>query len=273
MKKTTILIAGLSFACIIILGILYLINGANQNLQVSVLQMKEDADCILLHDGDSNILIDTGESDDADDIISYLNSENVSKIDYMILTHYDKDHIGSVPEVIEHFEVENIIRPYYGSDSSDVEDFIQNLDETGINTIVPDEIQKYNVGSIKMTIYPPEDKSYNDDNNYSIVTLVEYGDVNMLFAGDVVKKRIAELMDIDWPEIDLYKVPHHGRENNLSEAFINLLKPEYAVVTSDQADSVIVDACSKNDVKLLYTGAGTVTFQCDGKKLDLEDEK
>lgn len=277
MRRIIFRMTGLMILIALLIGSLYALQGRNKisnykanQIEVSFLKLKEDADSILMQDGELNILIDTGQKEDAEDIVANLKSKNISEIQCLILTHYDKDHIGGAEAIMDNFKVKNIIRPYYNKDEKGYRNLIDKIQEKNIPTTIPVKISNYIIGDINLHVYPPLKKEYFDDNNYSLVTLATYKDVNMLFAGDAVKKRLEELSSIDWPKIDVYKVPHHGRESGNSKDIINKIKPEYAIVTSTDADAGIKDAFEENNTELLFTGNGTITFSSDGSKVVLE---
>ena len=96
---------------------------------------------------------------------------------------------------------------------------------------------------------------------------MKHGKVNMLFSGDADKKRLEEMLLMKWKNIDLLKIPHHGRANIHSEAFIRLLSPTYAVVTSKDADEIIKEICEEINTQVFYTGTGDKVFYSDGLKI------
>ena len=126
---------------------------------------------------------------------------------------------------------------------------------------------------MNLIVYPPLEKNYNKTNNYSLAVLINHGEVNMLFAGDAEEKRSEELLKIHWPELSLFKVPHHGRANPLSQKLFETLKPIYAVVTAAQADEVIVEECMKYHTDLYFSSPDTLEFQSDGRTLRLMSEE
>ena len=91
--------------------------------------------------------------------------------------------------------------------------------------------------------------------------------MKQLFAGDALRKRSEELLLIDWPEVDLYKVPHHGRANSATGALFDALQPHYAVVTAKSADEAVLQAAQRNHTQLFYTADGDCTFISDGSTL------
>ncbi len=236
-------------------------------VEISFLELQEDADCILVQQGEVNVLIDTGEKQDAEKVISYLKGKNVSSIEYLILTHPDKDHIGGAVDIIENFEVKNIIQPYYAKSNEQLESLNKKIETGGIPIIYPTLTRKFSVGEMNILVYPPLEKHYTKDNNYSLATLIAHGKVNMLFAGDAEKNRLEEMLLINYQNIDLYKVPHHGGANTNSEKFIRTLSPTYAVVTSKDADKIIRETLYDTKTEVFYTGTGDKVFSSNGEKL------
>ncbi|PRR81680.1 ComEC/Rec2 family competence protein [Clostridium vincentii] len=241
-------------------------------VEISFLGLKEDADCILVQQGEVNVVIDTGEKQDTQKILSYLKRKNVSSIEFLILTHPDKDHIGGAVEIIDNFEVKNIVQPYYAKENEQLEILNKKIEIQGIPIIYPTVTRKFSVGEMNILVYPPLEKHYTKDNNYSLATLIKHGKVNMLFAGDAEKKRIGEMLLINWENIDLFKIPHHGRANINSEEFIRKLSPTYAVVTSNNADEIIKETCEETNTQVFYTGTGDKIFQSNGDVLQLQDD-
>ena len=238
-------------------------------VEISFLGLKEDADCILVQQGEANVLIDTGEKQDAQKIIKYLKGKNVSSIEFLILTHPDADHIGGAADIIENFGVKNIIQPYYPKSNKQLEKLNEKIKKKGVPIIYPALTRKFSVGEMNLIVYPALEKHYTKDNNYSLATLINHGKVNMLFAGDAEKKRLEEMLLINWQNIDLCKIPHHGRANVNSQRFIRTLSPAYAVVTSKKSDEIIKETCDEINTQVLYTGTGDKVFQSNGDVLKI----
>ncbi|MFZ2539981.1 MAG: MBL fold metallo-hydrolase [Oscillospiraceae bacterium] len=236
-------------------------------VEISFLELKEDADCILIQQGKLNVLIDTGKKQDAQKVVNYLQEKDVSSIEYLILTHPDKDHIGSTLDILDNFEVKNIIQPYYPKNNEDLKKLNDKANTNGIRIIYPTLTRKFSIAEMDLLIYPPLEKNYEKDNNYSLVTLVKHGKVSMLFTGDSEKKRIEELLLVSWTKVDLCKIPCHGRANMNSQQFIRATQPTYAVITSNDADEIIKETCEELNTKLFYTGLGDKVFYSDGKIL------
>ncbi len=232
-------------------------------------KLENDADCSILIQDDVCIVIDTGEAQDYSVIANTLSEYNVSIIDYLILTHPDQDHIGSVTQLVDNVEVNQVIMPYYAKENELLDQVISCLDEKKINIIYPTRTRKFSIGTMELLIYPPLERNYADDNNYSLVTLVQHEQVSMLFAGDALRKRLEELELVHWPEISLLKIPHHGRANRNSEGFLELISPDIGVITSDTADEVITKTAEEQQVQLYYTGIEAYIFESDGTQIKI----
>lgn len=238
-------------------------------VQIIFPQLENDADCSILIQGDICIMIDTGEEQDYHAIANTLEEYNVSSIDYLILTHPDQDHIGGVTQIVDNMEVNQVVMPYYAKENELLDQVIASLVEKKINIIYPTRTRKFSVGTMEVLIYPPLEHNYSDNNNYSLVTLIQHEQVSMLFTGDALRKRLEELKLIHWPEIALLKIPYHGRANSNSQDFLELISPDIGVITSDAADEIIIQTAEEQEVQLYYTGIETCTFESNGKQIEV----
>lgn len=190
----------------------------------------EDADAILLHVDDTDVIIDTGVYQDSGRLIDQLEEAGVSQIDLMILTHPDKDHIGGAVGILEQFPVDRVIQ----TDAKKGSELQGELEEKlkGELVTVPTEVRQYTYGDLTLTVYPPKEAEYENTNNYSIAVLAEYEGRRIFFAGDAKKKRITELLEEELPQVDVYKCTHHGRDEGKGTDLIERLHPSVAVVTA-----------------------------------------
>ncbi|MCD5002546.1 MBL fold metallo-hydrolase [Enterococcus saccharolyticus] len=262
---------------IVILGGAYLIirykDTFNNQLPVDVyyLQTKNEANITLIQQGEKAILIDTGEQKDQKELLAFLNEKKVTKIDDLIITHPDKDHIGNAATILETLDVVHVIMPYYGKENKDLEQVTSEVERQGISLTYPSRPRNFTVGGLHVTIYPPLEKHYKKDNNYSLGILLKHQKVNFLFVGDSESKRLQELMAVNWPAIDAYLVAHHGRANLSSEGFINQIQPKIAVTTADANDQEVQQALDAIGTKMYFTMNGTVHLSSDGQTLVVKE--
>ncbi|WP_369283893.1 ComEC/Rec2 family competence protein [Oscillibacter sp. GMB15532] len=235
--------------------------------EIFFLSTQNEANCTLIRQGDAVILVDTGEAVDGPAIVEFLREKDVSRIDYLILTHPDQDHIGGAPAVLAEFSVGTVIQPYYTKENDKAEALEDIFAELDVKPLSPTRPRSFTCGGLRMTVYPPLERQYRKDNNYSLAVLVRHGEINMLFPGDAEEKRLGELLRVHWPEVQLYEVARHGRASPSSGALIERLNPQYAVSPSKGSDSAIREACNRVGAELLYTMDGTLHFSSDGTAL------
>lgn len=274
MRKVAVVCAWI--ALVSILGLAYLAvggtivsAGSDADLQVRILQTTEDADCIILNQGADAVMIDTGEAQDSEHILQELQEAEIKKLDALILTHPDKDHIGGALSVLEAIPVEKVIHPYYGGEKEEWTAVEAYCKDKGIQVYYPNHVWKLNTGYVNLLVYPPQEKHYKDDNNYSLAVLAEHGEVKMFFGGDALRKRSEELLTMNLPKVTLYKVAYHGRANSVSDELFETLNPDYAVITSDSADEEILHSSEKCESRLIFSREADVVFISDRKQLSL----
>lgn len=225
------------------------------------------ADAIIIRHRDRVILIDTGEVKHGPYIVNTLKNIGVEKINYLILTHPDKDHIGGAVDIIKAIEIENIIQSPLENGKSLQKILNTRIKEKNIKNIVLKESYKISMGEIDVKIFPPKKAAYKKDNDYSLLTLIKHNNLNFFFAGDAEKKRLKEALDYDLGKVDLYKVAHHGRYNSKSKEIIEVLEPKISIITNREADSKIIEALESVGSDILYSGENHIRILSDGEQL------
>ena len=190
-----------------------------------------------------NILIDGGGSEfgsfDVGEsiLLPYLLDRRITTIDYLMISHFDSDHIGGVFAILENLEVKNIIISKQGETSENLKKFYEITNNKGIRTIIVKkgdivEIDKYS----HFEILFPEDNLIEDNilNNNSIVARFNSLNFIILFTGDIeeiAEKRLCELYSgTDKLEAFVLKVAHHGSKTSSTEEFLELVKPKIALI-------------------------------------------
>ena len=137
----------------------------------------------------------------------------------------------------------------------------------GAEQIFPAKVSGLSVGDLRLTVYPPENTYYEQDNDYSLAVLVEHANVNMFFPGDAEKIRLKELSSVSLPKIDLLKVPHHGRSSSASSDFIQRIAAPVAIVNASSAEPKIQKVLEKTGASVYYTVGSDHIFKSDGETL------
>lgn len=225
----------------------------------------EDADCAILISREYCVVIDTGEEQDSDHILEILADEEIKKIDCLILTHPDRDHIGGASVILNAIPVRQVVAPYYARDNERYEQLQDNLRAMNMKILTPYRDRELQYGDLKLRIYPPNESYYSKDNNYSLIVMAEHGNVKMLFAGDAQKDRLDELKNYNFSDVDLYKVAYHGRNSTPGMQLLKRIAPEYAVVTAKEPEDKMKDALKGEGVDYYCTvPLKDVMFLSDG---------
>lgn len=194
----------------------------------------DQGDSILIQVNHKNILIDSGPKSEKKHLINFLNTHNISTLDYVIATHPHDDHIGNMNTIINTYEVKSFYAPKVYSSTKSFETMIDALKthnlkinpiSRGCNTI--------NLGSnTYVEVFSPISDSYDNENNYSPVMKITFGNTSFLFTGDAETEIENALLSLnDNLNCDVLKVGHHGSSSSTSEAFLKEVNPEYAVIS------------------------------------------
>ena len=230
------------------------------------------ADCILIETGTKTVMIDTGEEDDVSDIVGYLDTKGVQTIDMLILTHFDKDHIGGAAELISSYGITMVLETGFSSNRDEYEAYHNVLTEQGVSATVLTENYSFTFDSCAFTVYAPKETSYEtkEDNNSSLIVAMEYGEKRFLFCGDAMELRLAEFLADSPGKFDYVKLPYHGNYLENYTAFLDEVSPEYGVITcsnkNPSADETL-NILSERGIKVYETKNGSVCLKTNGKKI------
>lgn len=200
------------------------------------------------------------------------------RIDVVIETHPDKDHIGGLYEVVNRYEVKNFLEPGVESPSK-VDDNLKNI---LISKNIPERLARrgmkvnFNDGVRLEILFPDTDVSKWETNQASVVARLIYGEKSFLLTGDSPKKSEYMIMDYGKNDLksDVLKVGHHGSKTSTSIAFASSVHPEYAVISAGfnnrygHPHKETIDTLNKLGAKILSTiERGTIEFETDGVNL------
>lgn len=242
-------------------------------------------DSIYIKSGDTDMLIDCGESGDCEKVISYLDGMGITDIDYVVGTHPHSDHMGGMSKIVENFNIGEMIIPHIDeSDTPTTKYFEKFLNACSVKNLSLTEAEigrKISLGDAELEIIAPCSEDYSNVNNYSVTFIMNHGDNSFIFSGDAEKLAENEMIESGkLQDIDVYKVGHHGSDTSSSEDFLNVIKPDYAVISCGVGNSyghpcdITIENLSKFTDKIYRTDiSGTVVFTSDGKNLDVKTER
>lgn len=231
-------------------------------------------DATLVTCGGHAMLIDAGDDTKGTAIQNYLQKQKITKLDYLILTHPDADHIGGAPVIITKFNIGKVFVSNFEKDNKTYQKLIQSLDDKQTKALTPKVNSKYTLGSASFTILAPN-KTYDNPNDASISLLLKNGTRSFLFTGDAgedAEKDILETgVDIS---ADVYKAGHHGSKYSTSKDFFKAVDPFYTVISCGEGNSYghphaeTLNTFRTSGVKVYRTDeAGTIVASTDGKSI------
>ena len=256
--------------------------GQSPALNIKMLKIGKADTALLYMEGEMEaVVIDTGEDDDGSEIVEKLEELGITRVSHLIITHYDKDHIGGAAYVLEHIPVGQVIQPGYPKTGNRFEAYQEALKVYVSDICTVSEDIVFSVGQLVFSIYPkndPENQYFEegDDNDRSLVTMVFYQDKRFLFTGDIEEKRIKLLLasDVDL-SCDWIKIPHHGRFNSQTEYLLYAALANDGVICCSEknpAEKETVDAVRRAGMTCWLTADGDITFTCDEEGIYGEQE-
>ncbi len=212
---------------------------SGEGLTVSFIDVGQ-ADCALLECGGEFMLIDGGNRDDGQLVVSYLEQQGVETLSAVVCTHAHEDHVGGLPSVLAVYPTQAVYAPTRTYASKVFDDFVYYTDQQGLEITIPAPGDTWTLGQASVTVLGPV-KSYAETNDTSIVLRVSYGETDFLFTGDMETTAENDMLDywggrISW-KADVLKVGHHGSNTSTGYRFLNEVAPDYAVISVGKDNS------------------------------------
>ena len=235
---------------------------ASGGFSMDILNTGKSDGILLCMDG-LVIVNDAADEDDFDAICDALSRRGAQRIDYLILSHYDKDHIGSAAALVRAYPVGEILGPDYEEDSTYFTQLERAAAERSVRFTRLTENRTVETENGSFTVDPP-DIDYGDDNNNSLITTIRWHGANFLLLGDAKKNRMNEQLSQSEERYELIKLPHHGDSNKPLLTLIAQTKPRYAVATVSPAEEI------EDRLLAALAAAGTEVFRTDGGAVSVE---
>ncbi len=249
-------------------------------LTVSVLKIGR-ADAIVLQTGENCLVIDAGEEDDGEELCEFLTNGGVSRVNALIITHHDKDHVGGADTLLERFPVDRIILPDYEGFVTDYFEFLDALKAKNLTAERIDKSVEFDLGTAHILVEPPVNypeavSGAEIDNDCSLVTTVTHGKNRLLFMGDAEKTRIRDWLSSGTAQkCDFMKAPHHGVYTTALAELFEATRPKYAVICdSDKnpAETKTLELIKGYGTEIYETRFGRLTIISDGVNLELKQK-
>jgi len=258
-------------------------------LEIHHIDVGQGDSTLIVTPANETILIDSGDwRQDGSEVIEYLEGQGIDRIDHLVASHADADHIGGHAAVVEHFETngEGLGIAYDSgvpSDSATYDNYLDAIDEHDVELLIVERGTELPLeGNITAQVLHPPAETGSDVNENSIVLTFEFGEFQYVTTGDVdtdVEQELVEEQGNDL-EGDVYKVGHHGSSTSSSEALLDTMNPEIAIISSvydsqyGHPNDVVLERFADRDIETYWTGVhGDVVVRTDGTTIAVEPQE
>jgi competence protein ComEC len=230
-------------------------------------------DCTIFMSDGNTLVIDIGPPAARDALEQTLYSLEIEEIDLLVLTHPHDDHDGNFAWLIQHYRVHNMWMPEYADDEEDYGDWLRYAVSRGTQIRYPNAGDAFHLGSAEIAVLSAGDTSYFDDKNlWSIVTRVDCGDTGIIVTGDAVDINEFAMIDAGvYLDADVLRVGHHGSYTSTTEAFVDAISPDLAIISCGANNSyghphaeTLTTLASRDILALRTDQQGTISIVSDG---------
>ena len=242
-----------------------------KDMKVHFISVGQGDSILIQSPNGKNMLVDGGAKSAGADVVAFLKSKGVSRLDYVVATHPDADHIGGLIAVLNAFPISNFIDSGQAHTTQTYLEMLSLIDSKNINYITPKAGDKLALDSA-LTISVLNAAEQGDDNNEaSIVLQVKYNGISFLLMGDADTGQEKEIMSKYSIQSTILKAGHHGSNTSSSATFINTVKPKETILSYGKANSYghphkeVVANLQKVNSKIYSTAeAGNITVTTNG---------
>lgn len=204
------------------------------------------------------------------------------RIDAIIITNPDQDHIGGFLDVLKSYEVGMVLEPGTFNDSKTYANLEKEIKNKKIKNILVRKGMRFDLGggAVLDILFPDRDVSSWATNDGSIVAKLTYGENSIMLTGDATaetEKIVMKEFPTSYLDVDVLKVGHHGSRTSTSEAFVRAVTPEYALISDGKGNNyghphqAVLDTLYEYGAQVFRTDlTGTILVKSDGKYVTIE---
>lgn len=226
---------------------------------------------VLVESDGRYMLVDGGDYDYSSYVVAYLKNQGVETLDYMVVSHYDSDHLSGCVGALRAFNVETVICPDYEGDTKTYFTFVDDLEKYATEIIHPEVGDAYQIGSAQFTVVCPKTYDYSDENDNSVGIRLEFGRNSFLICGDAGEESEEDMVESGvYLQSDVYMAGHHGSAGSSIYDFLQKVQPQ-AVVISCGYDNSYGHPAKATMNRLKNTGADIYRTDLQGELIAVSD--
>lgn len=235
-------------------------------------------DSILIKMENKSILIDGGPKTASATLLSFLNSVNVTHLNFIIATHPHEDHIGGLVAVMQSLTVDAILYNGYNYTTQIFQDFMSLAQLHNLTVANRNQVYPLTTTTNFTILNPIQPLEFSDINANSVVIKLQVNNVSFLFAGDATLNSEQSMLNAELSlQSNVLKVGHHGSNTSTSQAFLDAVSPSFAVISAGINNTYghphieTIQKLMNKGVTIYGTFAsGTIVFSTDGNILAVQ---
>ena len=237
-----------------------------KELKINFIDVGQGDSCLITTPQNKKVIVDSGGSESYDVgknvLLPYLLDKRITKIDYIMISHFDTDHCKGFEYVLENIKVKNVIISKQSETSENFKQIMKIIRKKRINLIIVQKETKIKIDNFTtVDILSPQSENIADNmNDNSIVAKFEAYNFSILFTGDASEKIEKELIKENINlKSDILKVSHHGSKTGTSEEFLKSVKPKIALIGVGENNKFghptkdVIKRLTENKIKIYRT--------------------
>ena len=262
----------------------------NGSVEVHYINVGQSVSTLITSPSGETMLVDTGHyNDDGEHVLAYLQRHDISRIDHLVTSHSDADHIGGNAAIIEYYETEAdgigaVYDPGIASSTQTYAEYLDAIEAHDVTLYETREGDTIDFGDVDVDVLGPPDPYLENENRNenSIVLKLTHGETSVLLSGDAEDDQETYLVDEYGSELEstILKAGHHGSASSSSGAFLDAVDPQ-AVVISSAYDSQyghpheeVLQRLAERSLPAYWTAThGNIILTSDGQNVTVQTQR
>jgi len=264
----------------------------NGSFEMHYINVGQSSSVLVIGPGGETLLYDTGHfQDDGEHVLAYLREQGVERIDHLVVSHNDADHIGGNAAVIEYYETqaEGVGAVYDPGIAASTQTYAEYLDAIEANDVTLYETREgdsigFGGANVSVDVLGPPEPYLESEgrNEKSIVLTFTYGTTSFLLTGDAEDDQEAYLVREYGRELNatVLKAGHHGSASSTSAALLDAASPQAVVISSayesqyGHPSEAVLDRLGERSIPAYWTAThGTVVLVSDGREVSVRTQR
>ena len=265
-------------------------SAANGTVAVHFINVGQSVSTLIVGPTGETMLVDSGHfQDDGEHVLAYLQAHNIERIDYMVVSHNDADHIGGNAAVIDYYETEAngigaIYDPGIAASTQTYERYLDAVEEHDVTLYETRAGDSIPFGGVDTQVMgPPAPYLENEARNEnSIVLKLTHGETSFLLTGDAEDDQEAQLIDRygDQLKATVLKAGHHGSSSSNSEGLLDAVDPKTVIISSDYDSQYghptdeVLQRLADRSISAYWTAThGDIVLLSDGQSVSVRTQQ